>query len=305
MASRGFVSIVVLNFNRARDTVECVESLQKMLYRTYRILVVDNYSTDDSFDLLQKLLSNVELVRTRANLGYTGGINFGIKHVLDDGPEYVLLLNNDAVVEPDFLDILVAAMEEEKKAAAACGTIYCHHDKTRVWYAGGRFIPWRGLAVHDERNAVIAPEKLNGIRHVSFITGCLMLLRVSYLKDIGGEDERFFMYLDDIELSARIRSRGYDLLYVPKAIIFHKVEGEKESAFKLYYSVRNRLMLIKTSVTGYTKIVAYLYFLMVISTKLFFWFFFNEKFFHAAFDGLHDYFSNNLYMGRGIAKFLD
>ncbi|MGA9407699.1 MAG: glycosyltransferase family 2 protein [Bacteroidota bacterium] len=299
------VVIIVLNYCRWEDTVQCVQSLKQCHYPNFEIIVVDNDSPDDSVLQMRKRLHSVDILSSGSNRGYAGGINFSIRIAKKKEPEYVLVINNDTAVQPDFLDYLVAALEENKKAAAACGTIYCYHDKMRIWYAGGRFIPWRGLAVHDHRSAILAPSKLNGIRRVSFITGCLILLRMSCLEDIGMEDERFFMYLDDIEFSARICSKGYDLLYVPKSVIFHKVAGEKESAFKLYYSARNRLLVINTSVSGYTRVVAHIYFLSVISAKLVYWFFFNKKFFHAAFDGLHDYFSNNFYMGRGVGKFLE
>jgi GT2 family glycosyltransferase len=299
------VVIVILNYCRWEDTIQCVQSLKQCHYGDFEIIVVDNDSPDDSVLQLRKQLHDIDIISSGSNRGYAGGINFSIQTAKKKQPEYILVINNDTVVHSGFLDHLVAALEENKKAAAACGTIYCYHDRMRIWYAGGRFIPWRGLAVHDQRNTLLAPEKLNGVRRVSFITGCLVLFRVSYLEDIGVEDERFFMYLDDIELSARILTKGYDLLYVPKAIVYHKVVGEKESAFKLYYSARNRLLLITTAVSGYTKIVAYLYFLAVISSKLIFWFFFNKRFFRAAFAGLHDYFSNNLYKGRGVDKFLD
>jgi len=299
------VVIILLNYVKWQDTVTCIQSLSDCGYKNYEILIVDNASPNNSVLELAKRFPTIKICSTKKNCGYTGGINFGVMHALKSKPEYILVINNDTVVQPDFLDYLVAALEENKKAAAACGTIYCYHDKMRIWYAGGRFIPWRGLAVHDKRNALLVPEKLNGVRHISFITGCLILFRVSCLDEIGTEDERFFMYLDDIELSARILRKGYDLLYVPKAIIYHKVAGEKENAFKLYYSVRNRLLLIKTAVAGGTKIVAYLYFLAIIGAKLVFWFFFNQRFFRAASAGLHDYFSNNLYMGRGVDNFLE
>lgn len=300
MDSERLVSIVVLNYNRPRDTVECVASLQRMPYKTYRILVVDNCSTDDSFDLLRKSLSNVELVRTNANLGYTGGVNFGIKHALNDGPEFILLLNNDTVAEPDFLEHLVDAMAQNQNAAAAGGTIYCDHDKTKIWYAGGRLVRWRGLAVHDNKNKHLDPSRLNGVKRVSFITGCMILIRASSLNDIGIQDDRFFMYLDDIEFSSRIMSKGYDLLYVPRSITYHKVIGEKESAFKLYYSVRNRLLLISLMNSGLIKVVSVIYFLSVITAKLLFWKIRNPRFFDAARSGLYDYFNSDFYKGRGF-----
>jgi GT2 family glycosyltransferase len=113
------------------------------------------------------------------------------------------------------------------------------------------------------------------------------------------------MYLDDIELSARILWKGYDLLYVPKAIIYHKVLGEKESAFKVYYSARNRLLLIKTAFRGLSKFIAAGYFLAVIMGKLLVWRFTNSGFYKAASYGLKDFFAGRFYEGRGIVEFAE
>ena len=126
-----------------------------------------------------------------------------------------------------------------------------------------------------------------------------MLLRTAYLPEIGLENHKIYLYLDDIEYSIRIRKKGYDLLYVPGAIIYHKVLGEKENTYKLYYSVRNRLLLIKVAYDGFYKIIAYLYFLLVIAFKLSIWRFTNQDFFVAAKIGIIDYLKKNFYKGSG------
>jgi hypothetical protein len=297
------VAATILNYNRWRDTLECVTSLQKCLYPSVEIILVDNGSTDGSFEQLKEAFPKVDIIATGKNLGYAEGINTALVCAQKKNPKYILVLNNDTVVEPDFLSPLVAAMEENGNTAAACGTIYCHHERTKIWYGGGKLIPWRGLAIHEQKGLVVEPSSLNGPRKVSFVTGCMLLFRASLLEEIGYIDERFFMYLDDVEWSARILAKGYDLLYVPKAVIYHKVLGEKESAFKLYYSVRNRLLLIRTAFPGFSRFVAERYFLMVIAIKLFIWRFTNPLFFKAASYGLKDFFAGRFYEGRGIAEF--
>jgi GT2 family glycosyltransferase len=297
------VTAIVLNYNVTGYTIECVRSLQMVDYPSLHILVVDNGSADDPVTRLRVLFPDVEVRSTGENLGYTGGINAGFRFALERSPDYILVLNPDTSVRPDFLTHMVSAMEERPTAAGACGTIYTDHDRTLVWYAGGRMVPWRGLATHDHMNKTLDPATLGPPRPVSFITGCLILFRASLLEVVGQEDERFFMYLDDIELSARIVARGYELLYVPRSIIYHKVLGEKESPLKLYYSVRNRLLLIRSSFHGLTGVVATLWFLSAISGKLAVWFFVNRQFFRAARMGLADYVRGRFYRGRGIEAF--
>jgi GT2 family glycosyltransferase len=253
--------------------------------------------------MLRKKFPDIEILQTGKNLGYTGGINYGLRQVRQTAAEYIMVLNNDTLVEPDFLNRLVEALAHNPNAAAAGGTIYCEHARKQIWYAGGRLIPWRGLAVHNNKGLDIEPAALNGVQRVSFVTGCMILFRAALLDRIGVEDERFFMYLDDIELSARILARGYELLYVPQAIIYHKVVGEKESAFKLYYSARNRLLLIHTAFSGWPRFVAKYYFLAAIVGKLVIWRFTNPRFFRAANFGLQDFFAGRFYEGRGLNEF--
>ncbi len=297
------VCIILLNYNRCQDTIACIESLRRCHDAPFQILIVDNASADQSEEILRNRFPDIVVAQTGKNLGYTGGINFGIRRARHMQPEYLLLLNNDTLVEPDFLHHLVEALQQNRGAAAAGGTIYCEHDRQQIWYAGGQLIPWRGLAVHEQKGATVARAALNGVRRVSFITGCMILLRASLLDEIGGEDERFFMYLDDIEFSARIQAKGYDMLYVPRATIYHKVWGEKESAFKLYYSVRNRLLLINMAFGGLSRWIAGGYFSLVIGCKLVIWRFTNRPFFKAATYGLQDYFAQRFYEGRGVSEF--
>lgn len=120
---------------------------------------------------------------------------------------------------------------------------------------------------------------------------------------VGLEDERFFLYLDDIELSARILRKGFGLLYVPRVVIYHKVVGERDSPFQLYYSVRNRFLTIAVGFRGFTKVVAMIYFCVVISGKTLVWLFMKPAFFKAATYGLVDFFRGNLYEGWGFVKF--
>jgi GT2 family glycosyltransferase len=298
------VVVTVLNFNRAHDTIECVQSLRACHFNPLEIVVIDNGSTDGSLELLRHELVDVEIISTGRNLGYTGGVNFSFGTARKKNPSYILVINNDTVVKPDFLNHLVDAMENNKDAVAAGGTIYYHYDKTKVWYAGGRLIRWRGLAVHNHKNQSLDPSLLNGVENVTFITGCLMLFRVSALNAIGIEDERFFMYLDDIEYSARIIARGYKMLYVPKAVIYHKIMSEEQNPFKVYFSVRNRLLFINVSLSGAVKYFAIFYYLSIISVKLLVWKITSPRLFIAASSGLKDYFAGEFYEGRGVARFL-
>lgn len=291
------VAILLLNYRNWQDTVACVESIQRIIYNNYSILIVDNGSPNKSVSEMCSRLKDIQIVETGRNLGFTGGVNFAIRHALALKPKYILNLNPDTVVEPQFLSCLVGALEENSEAAIACGTIYHLSDKSSIWYAGGKLIPWRGLAVHFKSLRFSKPYA------VSFVTGCMTLLRVDALATIGLQDERFFMYLDDIEYSARVQRHGFQLLYVPHAVIYHRQEQNEESAFKLYYSVRNRLLLIDSAFSSVAQGIARVYFLLVITSKLIAWRIAKPTMYKAALQGLQDYFVKNLGEGRGTSKF--
>jgi GT2 family glycosyltransferase len=294
------VTAVILNFEMTDDTVACVRSLQKATYEPLRVLVVDNASPGDAEAGLRRALPGVEVRGTGANLGYAGGINAGFRFALEQPADYLLALNPDTEVAPGFLEPLVAAMEADPGAAIAGGTIYAHHDRTRVWYAGGRLVPWRGLAVHLHKGEVLEPAALGEPRPVTFVTGCVALHRVSLLPCVGPQDERFFLYLDDVELSARALRRGCRLVYAPRSVVYHKVLGERASRLKLYYSVRNRLLLVNTAFRGPERHAARLYFLAAIGAKLAVWSVARPAFFEAARAGLADYRRGAFHEGRGL-----
>jgi GT2 family glycosyltransferase len=292
------VTIIVLNYIHWESTVACVRSLLLSTYQNYEIILIDNASPNDSEVQLRKLFPGLVFFQTGNNLGYTGGINYGIKRVLEGDSEYILVINPDTTVEKDLLVHLVASMIKNPTAAIAGGTIYYSDDTNRIWYAGGKLVPWKGYAEHF--TTLVNNADASTDRQVTFVTGCLMLLRVSALRNIGLLDDRFFMYLDDIEYSSRVRRFGYELLYVPEAKIFHKIIGHDEAVYKLYYSVRNRFLLIKTAFSGLSRWVAVLYFSLSLMVKMMIWWFNNAELFQASRMGIEDYFRGRFGPGRGL-----
>lgn len=296
-----FTVIIMLNYNGAKDTVECLDSLKKTDYDNFKILIIDNASQDSSVDVFRERFPELELIVTEKNLGYTGGINRGFYEASKYNPKYMLVLNNDTIVDPGFLTALVDVMESDPEAAAAGGLILAEHDRKTIWFGNGKMINWRGLAVHIDKGKPFEERSQREVTQTDFLTGCMILFRTSHLIKTGFEDEDFFMYLDDIELSARIKKSGFKLLYQPDSIIYHKVLGEKESPLKLYYSVRNRFLLNNKMNKGIIRFVSAFYFFSVISLKIVVWTVINRTFSKVARAALSDYFNHNLGVGRGTS----
>jgi len=299
------VMVGIINYNRITELTECVQSILKCTYPRVEILILDSGSTDDSVVRIRETFPAIRLICLDKNPGPAGARNviFGIAR--EKRPDYLLMIDNDTVVEPDFLEPMVNAMEQQKSVAAAGGTILEHEHPNKIWFGGGRLVPLRALAVHEKKGMIFDRMHSHSIREVSFITSCLIMFRGSLLSRIGWQDERFFPRLEDIEHAARMHKMGFKQIYVPSSVIYHKVAGEEESTFKLYYGVRNRLLLAKVGFGGFAGIVATMYFLVVIGVKLIVWKVLRPDFFVAAKAGLEDYFRGNLGEGRGMTLFAD
>lgn len=259
MKNRPSVAIIIINWNGADDTIECLESLNKIDYPNYKIFLIDNGSSDDSVLRLRAVSApNLEIIETGKNLGFSGGNNVGIKKALTENFDYVLLLNNDTTVDPNFLDELVKIAESGKDIGIVGPKIYFFNEPNRIWYGGGKF-SWLGGGRHLQYEEIdpVAEQARYGAgknpdenkpRETDYMTGCAFLIKSEVIKKIGMLDERFFMYYEDTDWSLSAKKSGYKIIYAPSAKIYHKIS---KTAAKLgnptihYYHIRNALLLSK------------------------------------------------------------
>lgn len=241
------VAIIVLNWNGGDDTLACLASLAQIDYPAVTIIVVDNGSRDESVAAIRAYHPTVHLIETGANLGYAGGNNVGLRYALDQGYDYMLLLNNDTEVAPDFLSKLVAACEQSPNVGAAGPKIYLYDHPTTIWSAGG-VIDWR----NGGRTAMRGLNQLDDgqfehMMDVDFAPGCAILIRRQVLLDSGLLEERFGMYYEETEWCVRMARAGWRIVYVPQSHIWHKVRVDLQewSPRITYYMVRNRLLFLR------------------------------------------------------------
>jgi GT2 family glycosyltransferase len=186
------VSIVSLNLNGYRDTRDCLESLQQVQYPNFDVIVVDNGSSDDSSARLQEEFPEAKLLRSQENLGFSGGNNLGIEHALDNGADYVLLLNNDTVVDPNFLSYLVQVGESEPRIGILGPKIFYLSEPQRIWYAGGYVKYGNGVCGHLGIDQLDQEGQFSRVEDTEFITGCAMIIKSSVFREIGLLDSKFF-----------------------------------------------------------------------------------------------------------------
>jgi GT2 family glycosyltransferase len=242
------VTAVVLNWNRPIDTVDCVRSLQDSGYPDLDIVVVDNASTDDSVARIQSALPGVPIIRSPINGGYAAGNNLGVRHALANGADYVLILNNDVIVNPGFLQPMVSEAEADPSVGIVTCDARFQSDHSRSYPTGGRISFLRGAALALPRR-----ERSQRMT-VDFVSGCILLVRRAVFEAVGLLDESFFMYFEDYEFSRRVAS-SYQLVYTPHATVYHRSGGGDRWAAQtptyLHYMARNRFLAFRNESAAY------------------------------------------------------
>ena len=237
------VTAIVLNWSNYDVTADCLRSLLHSDYGNLNILLVDNASSDDSFERLRASFPNIESLQTGKNVGYAGGNNRGIEQVLKGTVEYVLILNNDTVLDPQAINELVDVAEKKGRwTGGVVPKILYHDEPDRIWYAGGEFSPIRGLGLHWRQGDLDQSDQAEVVCGVTFMTGACSLFSAEALRDLKGFDEAFFAYVEDAELSLRMTDAGYQMWYQPKARILHHCPplGTPPSPFQIRQRDRNR-----------------------------------------------------------------
>lgn len=234
------VGIVISNYNGWQDTVQCLESLQKQTCRDFEIILLDDASTNDSVQQLQKhLTENTVFLPQEANSGFAAVNNVGMRRALADGCDWVLLLNNDTVVAPDFLETL---LRETPAGAVSCPKMLFLDPPDEIWFAGGELDRAAGKVKHlggHEKDGPAFAEK----KQVSFITFCCVLLPRQVVEEVGFLDETLFMYCEDVDYCIRLADAGVPLWFLPDARIWHKAGGSAGGMLSVYYITRNTLYL--------------------------------------------------------------
>jgi GT2 family glycosyltransferase len=209
------VIVVLLNWNGWSDTSLCLSSMESMDYPNYKVVVVDNGSTDGSPFRIRESFPWVHVIENGKNMGFTGGCNAGIRYAQSQGSDFVWLLNQDTKVELRTLTAMVEKAEMDHRIGAVGSVIYFMDDPKRMQCWGGGYVDFLlGKSGHylqpvdDDR--------------VQFITGCSLLLRRTALDQIGGLDEGFFMYWEDVDLCFRLRRAGWRLAVAEQSRLWHK-----------------------------------------------------------------------------------
>jgi GT2 family glycosyltransferase len=231
------VFIIILNFNGGTDLEACLESVCQLDYQNCEVVLVDNGSTDGSYEKAKDNFPGFFFLNNNRNLGFSAGNNVGIRFSLKKGAKYILLLNNDTLVSCDFLTKLVSSFSGQPQAGIASPVIFDRAE--RLWFSGGK-IDWLRM-----RTKHLIKEKSLKSYESEFITGCAMLIKKEVFKKIGLLDERFFLYYEDADFSLRSKRAGFRNIIVPTARIKHLEKSEKLRENKVYWLVLSGLIFFQ------------------------------------------------------------
>ncbi len=307
------VSIIILNWNGWKDTLECLESLYQINYSDYNVIIVDNNSEDSSIEKIRNYcegklkveseffkynsmnkpinilettkdesesIINIEtnfkcltsnrkliLIKNDKNYGFAEGNNIGIKYALNIlNSDYVLLLNNDTVVDENFLDRLVTISGNDENIGAVCPKMYYYDYNGRkdvIWFAGENFSFWKGEFYSRYGFNKTDTGNYEKIKEVDKVEGTCILIKKNVLNEIGLLDPKYYIYWEIPDLCFRMFKKGFKGLYIPEAKIWHKVSASSKKALsKTYtYYIRNQFFFMKKNANKIHILTFLLYFI--------------------------------------------
>lgn len=260
------VSLITVNFNQSEVTCALIESLNRITYPNLEVIVVDNHSTEDDPTIIKQRFPNIVLIQNPINYGFAAGNNYGLMRARG---EYVLLLNNDIEVPPDFLEPLVDLLESNQEIGAVSPKIKFYYQPDTIQYAG-----YTTIDKVTMRNTSIGywekdSGQYNEERETAYAHGAAMLVPMRVVKEIGLMSYIFFLYYEEADWCARISKAGYKIYYSGKSHVLHKesVSTGKMSSLKIYYQNRNRIVFMRRSLNGAGYIKALLYQLLIAIPK--------------------------------------
>lgn len=245
--SHPLLFVVVLTNNNRDDTLACLQSLHQSGYQNMKIILLENLALADTPEPLQHDFPNVQSIPLDKNLGYAGNNNIGIQAAMAQGAEWMLILNDDTVLDPSCLSLLMEAAEGDSRIGILGPLVY-HFDEPQVIQTAGGSLGQYWMIGHlgqDQQDR----GQFDTVRDVEWISGCAILVRSALVNEIGMLDADYFLYWEEVEWCVRAREAGWRICHVPQAKLWHK--GVKQyrnyhpKPYVTYYTTRNHLYTLR------------------------------------------------------------
>lgn len=250
------IYVIMLTYNLKEETVRCLTELSQVKANGYqtRTILIDNASEDDTANEIKNSFPQVKLITNKTNRGFAAAVNQGLKLALKDpGMEFCLLLNNDTFLNKIFLNLLVRTINSDKNVGIAAPALK-HYQKEKLLFGmEGHLDLKKGKVWHRNLKLIKNKKPVES----DFVSGCCMLIKRQVLEKVGLLDERFYLYLDDVDYCLRAKKAFYKIVLNPKAVIAHKVSASfKNPLGKIPQSFRSHLLFIRKWVPWPYKVTA-------------------------------------------------
>ncbi len=243
------VSIITVNYNQSEVTCALIESLNKITYPNFEIIVVDNNSTKDDPTIIKKRYHSIVFIQNPINYGFAAGNNYGLMRARGD---YILLLNNDIEVPYDFMEPLVNKLEKNPGIGAVSPRIKFYYQPDTIQYAG--YTPINHITMRNFAIGYREKDKgqYNNDSETAYAHGAAMMVPMHVVKEIGLMSYIFFLYYEEADWCARITKTGYKIYYIGSSYVLHKesISTGKISSLKIYYQNRNRIVFMRRNIQG-------------------------------------------------------
>lgn len=241
------VAIIIVNYNQYKFTLDCIESIRNSNYLYYKIFLIDNSTEkNDKLSILHNL-DKVELLLPDKNIGYVGGVNFGLKKCLHYEPDYVLIMNNDTIIHGESINKLVSKCKEYNNKAIVTGKVFHFDDKKRLQEVGSIFsnkalLMFKKLGLNE-----LDKGQFEEVAERDMIDDIFWLFHLDLYKKIGFYSDYFWFNSEQADFALRAKKAGYKLIYNPSAIIWHKgsasIGGLEKNPKQAYWSIQSSLIL--------------------------------------------------------------
>ncbi|MDA9241991.1 glycosyltransferase family 2 protein [Flavobacteriaceae bacterium] len=265
------LAIIIVNWKQYDLTKKCLLSINKTKFNNYKIILVDNESSEKKLNVLLNDFNNLKVIQNKLNLGFGVANNQAITYALDKNYDYVMLLNNDTEVDQNFISPLINCIENNNSIGGVQPLIMNYNKRDSIWSAGGYINKFFGNTTTNKS----LEKKLD----LDWITGCCMLLKTEVIEKTKLLDENFFAYYEDVDWSLRIKDLGYSLQLVETSLIYHhgsissnnSTSEGRLSAYVHYLNFKNHIYFLRKHIEKFNFFGVVLYQLMkLISYSIYF-----------------------------------
>lgn len=293
MKSQPLVSLITVNFNTTKDTLEYIETVKKLTYENIELIVVDNGSTVSPEKELKEVFPRVRFIQSERNLGFAGGNNLGISIATG---EYLFFLNSDTILFPNTLEPLIGFLEKNPSIGMASPKVLYPDIKT-VQYSGGIAInPYTG---RGRQLGLLEEDKGQYDRcyETGWCHGAALIVPRRVIDKIGPMPDEYFLYYEEIDWAEQAKRAGFLVYYIGTSTIIHKEAismGGNESETKAYYMTRSRLLYMKRNSSGFKRVIGLAFFFLVTVPKQSLDYLFRQKYklLKAFYRGIGWHFTN-------------